>query len=84
MRAVSDKLLAGVFTALVAAPAVVVCYGGTAIVASAFGGLTSWLSGFSANTALLIALLTAVFFMSIRQFRSWKKEPVAKLKKDEL
>jgi len=76
--------MAGFPAALVAVPAMVVCCGGTAIVASAFGGLTSWLSGFSTNTALLIALITAGVFMGIQQFRVRKSEPVVGLQKDKL
>lgn len=80
----SDKPLAGILAAIVAVPAVVVCCGGTALIASAFGGLTSWLSGFSANTALLIALVTAGVFMGSRQLRIRKSEPMVGLKKDKL
>ncbi|MGH1478956.1 MAG: hypothetical protein ACRBM6_09595 [Geminicoccales bacterium] len=78
----SDKPLAGILTALVAVPVMVVCCGGTATFVSAFGGLTSWFSGFSMNTALLIALITAGVFVGIRQIRIRKSEPMAEMKKD--
>jgi len=80
----SDKPIAGILTALVAVPALVVCCEGTAIVASAFGGLASWFSGFSVNTALLIALVTAGVFVGIRQVGKRKSEPNVGLKKEEL
>ncbi len=80
----SDKSLAGILVAVVAVPGVVQCCGETPIVASAFGGLTSWIGGLSPNTALLIALITAGVFLGIREFRPRKSEPMIGLMKEKL
>ncbi|MBE1295427.1 hypothetical protein I3V23_06570 [Rhodobacterales bacterium HKCCA1288] len=62
-----DNLMGGLLAFGVAAPVVIVCYGGgTALLAAAFGGLAAWMSGLG---WIAVTLVVALAFLVVREFR---------------
>jgi hypothetical protein len=61
-----DNLMGGLLAFGVAAPVVIVCYGGgTALLAAAFGGLAAWMSGLG---WIAVTLVVALAFLVVREF----------------
>ena len=60
-------MMGGLLAFGVAAPVVIVCYGGgTALLAAAFGGLAAWMSGLG---WIAVTLVVALAFLVVREFR---------------
>ena len=58
-----DNLMGGLLAFGVAAPVVIVCYGGgTALLAAAFGGLAAWMSGLG---WIAVTLVVALAFLVV-------------------
>ncbi|MEJ6391212.1 hypothetical protein [Gymnodinialimonas ulvae] len=62
-----DNLMGGLLAFGIAAPVVVVCCGGTAVLAALFGGVGAWLSGMSGIAVLVLAGLTYLIVRALRR-----------------
>lgn len=67
----SEKLLAGLVTAVVIAPLCTVCVLGPAVIASIFTGIAAWFGGFNALVAAGLALVAGItIFAVVRKRRA--------------
>ena len=81
----SDKPLAGILTAVIAVPGVVLCcvaLTSPLLVGSVFAAVTAWIGGVDPVSALLIALITASAVVGIRQWRKRNAPTMEHLAKD--
>jgi len=64
----SEKLMAGLVTALVIAPVCSLCILGPAALAAFFGGLVGWLDGFDLLTIVGLAAMVGVLVMINKRY----------------
>ncbi len=81
----SDRPLAGIMTALVAVPLVVLCcvaLTAPLLVGSIIAAITAWIGGVDPVSAVLIALIAAGAVIGIRQWRKRNAPTMEQLSKD--
>jgi hypothetical protein len=64
----NDKPLAGILTAVIAAPLVLVCCGGAVFIIPFVSSFASWLGGLDIISALMIGLVIASGITGIRRW----------------